>query len=82
MEIATTKLSSRGQIVIPLEMRKDMKEGDNLVIIKQGDDFLIKKEDKVTFDWSDVKVFADESLLAEAWLSPEDEEAFAYLQEK
>lgn len=82
MEIATTKLSSRGQIVIPLEMRKDMKEGENLVIIKQGNDILIRKEDKLSLDWSDVKVFADEKLLAEAWGSPEDDKAFAYLQEK
>ncbi|MDP1695605.1 MAG: AbrB/MazE/SpoVT family DNA-binding domain-containing protein [archaeon] len=82
MEIATTKLSSRGQIVIPLEMRKDMKEGENLVIIKQGDNFLIKKEESVLADWSDVKVFADDKLLEEAWGSPEDEKAFAYLQEK
>ncbi len=76
MEIATTKLSSRGQIVIPLEMRKDMKEGENLVIIKQGDNFLIKKEESVLADWSDVKVFADESLLAEAWGGPEEDEAW------
>ena len=82
MEIATTKLSSRGQIVIPLEMRKDMKEGENLVIIKQGNNLLIRKEDKISLDWGDIKAFADDKLLAEAWISPEDEKAFAYLQEK
>jgi len=27
MEIDTTKMSSRGQIVIPLDMRRDIKEG-------------------------------------------------------
>ena len=31
----TTKMSSRGQIVIPLEMRKDIKEGDKLIVIGQ-----------------------------------------------
>ena len=31
MEIAITKLSSKGQVVIPLELREDMKEGDKLI---------------------------------------------------
>lgn len=83
MEIATTKLSSRGQIVIPALMRKNIKEGENLVIIKKGDDLIIRKEEKardllsdIEFDWSDVANLADDKLLAEAWLSPEDEEAW------
>lgn len=87
MEVATTKLSSRGQIVIPSEMRGGFKEGDNFVIVRKGDDIILRKEKKakdllsnVEFDWNDVTNLADEKLLAEAWLSPEDEEAFAYLQ--
>jgi AbrB family looped-hinge helix DNA binding protein len=80
MEIATTKLSSRGQIVIPVEMRRHLKEGDNLVIMKKDDELLIKKQESFVSDWDDVRVLADEKLLAEDWLSPEDEEAFAYLQ--
>ena len=83
MEIATTKLSSRGQIVIPSEMRAGFKEGDEFVIIRKGDDLIIRKEEKakklladIEFDWSDVKFLADEKLLAEARLSPEDEEAW------
>jgi AbrB family looped-hinge helix DNA binding protein len=74
MEVATTKVSSRGQIVIPVEMRKDFKEGDNLVIIKKGEELIIKKEREVSSS------LADYSLLAKDWLSKEDEEAFAYLQ--
>ena len=76
MEIATTKLSSRGQIVIPVEMRKGFKEGDNLVMIKRGEELIIKKEQEIS------SAFADYNLLAEDWLSKEDEEAFAHLQEK
>lgn len=38
-----------------------------------------QKEDKTLSDWGDVKVLADEDLLAEAWLSPEDEEAWKNL---
>jgi len=37
MEIATTRVSSRGQIVIPVGMRTEFKEGDNLVIFRNGD---------------------------------------------
>ena len=43
MEIGTTKMSSKGQIVIPLKMRENMKEGDELFIIKDGERLIIKK---------------------------------------
>ncbi len=69
-EVATTKVSSRGQIVIPVGMRKNFVVGEELLIIRQGEDLLIKKQKKV------VMVLADEKLLAEDWLSPEDEEAW------
>ena len=70
MEIATSKLSSRGQIVIPIGLRSNFKEGDNLLIIKRGEELIIKKEGEVC------KIFADSSLLAGDWLSKEDEEAW------
>ena len=31
MIIDTTKMSSRGQVVIPIEMRKGINEGDKLI---------------------------------------------------
>ena len=43
MEIDFTKMSSKGQVVIPLEMRKGIKEGDKLVIIKNGEQIIMKK---------------------------------------
>ncbi len=43
MEIAITKLSSKGQIVIPLEMREDLVEGEKLVLVKSNGQFIIKK---------------------------------------
>ena len=43
MEIALTKISSKGQIVIPSKLREDMKEGDQLIIIKNGRQFILKK---------------------------------------
>lgn len=42
-DISITTMSSKGQVVIPLEMRKDLKEGDKLVIIKNKDQIILKK---------------------------------------
>ena len=41
---STTKLSSKGQIVIPEEIRENLnlKEGDQFVIIGQGDTVILK----------------------------------------
>ena len=36
-------MSSRGQIVIPLNMRNNLKEGDSLVIIKNDNQIILKK---------------------------------------
>ena len=70
MEIATTRLSSRGQIVIPVEMRSHLKEGDNLVIIRKGEELVLKKEKEAIMN------LIDTNLLAEDWLSKEDEVAW------
>jgi AbrB family looped-hinge helix DNA binding protein len=41
---ATTKLSSKGQVVIPEEVRNDLglSEGDQFVVIGQGDAVILK----------------------------------------
>jgi AbrB family looped-hinge helix DNA binding protein len=70
MEIATTKLSSRGQIVIPVSLRSGFEEGENLVILKEGEDLIIRKENKFS------SMLADEKLLSQDWLSVEDDEAW------
>jgi AbrB family looped-hinge helix DNA binding protein len=43
MEVALTKMSSKGQIVVPADMRKEFREGDKLVIIKVKDRLVLKK---------------------------------------
>ena len=43
MEIALTRMSSKGQIVIPSELREDMKEGEQLIIIKNDHQLILKK---------------------------------------
>lgn len=75
MLIDTTKISSRGQIVIPLDMRKDLNEGDKLIIIRNGDEIILKKS------ISETAILSEKSL-SKAWLSKEDEEAFAYFQKR
>ena len=43
MDIAITRMSSKGQVVIPSEMREDMKEGEKLIIIKNNHHLIFKK---------------------------------------
>jgi AbrB family looped-hinge helix DNA binding protein len=43
MDVAVTKVSSKGQVVIPLEMRGDFQEGDKLIIIKNEQQLIMKK---------------------------------------
>ena len=47
MDIAITKLSSKGQVVIPLEMRAGIKEGEKLLIIKSKGNIILKKASKL-----------------------------------
>ncbi len=43
MDIAITKMSSKGQVVIPQEMREGMKEGDKLILFKDNQRIIVKK---------------------------------------
>lgn len=43
MEIALTKMSSKGQVVIPSELREDIEEGEQLMIIKNNEQIILKK---------------------------------------
>jgi len=38
-----TKMSSKGQIVIPIEMRENIKQGEKLIVMKKKDSIIIKK---------------------------------------
>lgn len=69
VEIEITRMSSRGQVVIPLEMRKDIKEGEKLIVIRNGNEIILKKS------FNDLALLSDESL-AETWLTKEEDEAW------
>ena len=45
-QIDITKMSSKGQVVIPQELREDFNEGDKLVVIRNNDQIILKKADK------------------------------------
>jgi AbrB family looped-hinge helix DNA binding protein len=57
-EISITRMSSKGQIVIPQEMRKNFKEGDKMVIIKSGGKLIIKKATDIDENFKEDLEFA------------------------
>jgi len=58
MEVAITKISSKGQIVIPSHMRKDIVVGDEFLIIKEGDKLVMKKISELTKQLEEELLFA------------------------
>lgn len=45
-QIDITKMSSKGQVVIPQELRKDFNEGDKIIVIRNEDQIILKKANK------------------------------------
>ena len=43
VELAITRLSSKGQIVIPREMRKGMKEGEKIIAVQDGNRIVLQR---------------------------------------
>lgn len=60
-----TKMSSKGQVVIPNEMRKNIHEGDKLLIIKNKDQLIMKKASKLDVNLKEDLEFAKRT--EEAW---------------
>ena len=58
MEIEITKLSSKGQIVIPSSMRKGFNEGEKIILIKADDKIILKKASKMDEQFSEDIEFA------------------------
>ena len=65
VEINITRMSSKGQIVIPIEMRKDIKVGEKLIVIRKGDTILLKKAGKLDANLKEDLEFARRT--EEAW---------------
>lgn len=45
MKIDFTHISSKGQIVIPRDMREGFEEGQKFLLIREGDEIILKKAD-------------------------------------
>ena len=43
MNLAITKMSSKGQVVIPVEMRKDFPEGEKLIVFEAEGKIIMQK---------------------------------------
>ncbi len=69
MIIDTTRMSSRGQVVIPLDMRQDIKEGDKLIIIKKDDEIILKKSIPES-------AILSERSFAKTWFNKKEDEAW------
>ena len=69
MIIDTTRMSSRGQVVIPLDMREDIKEGDKLIVIRRDDEIILKKSIPES-------AILSEKSFARTWLNKKEDEAW------
>jgi AbrB family looped-hinge helix DNA binding protein len=69
MMIDITRLSSRGQVVIPLEMRTDLKEGDKLIVIRKNDEIILKKS-------IPENALLSERSFAKTWLNKKEDDAW------
>ena len=65
VEISMTKISSKGQVVIPREMRDKLKEGDKLVVIKNNGRIILKKMEDFNKNLQEDLEFAKRT--EEAW---------------
>jgi len=65
VEISITKISSKGQVVIPQEMRDKLKEGDKLVVIKNDGQIILKKMEDFNKNLQEDLEFAKRT--EEAW---------------
>ncbi len=65
MNIEITKMSSKGQVVIPKEMRKDIKEGETLVVIQNRKQIIIERMEDLDENFEEDFKFAKRT--EEAW---------------
>ncbi len=80
MELKTIKLSDKGQISIPKEIREGMhlKKGDKLVMITKGDKLILQRAEHIAKkleidDESMETMLASESALKKDWDNKYDE---------
>ena len=66
MDFAIAKVSTKGQIVIPRSLRKNIHAGDEFLIISDEERIILKNMISLTTDIKDDLVFAEK--VEKAWL--------------
>ncbi len=85
MIVKTVKVSEKGQIAIPREMRKKagINEGDDLIIVQRGDKLLLettnKIQERLQSEFSDLVKLSEKSLM-KLWDNKADEVWNKYLK--
>ena len=74
------RMSSKGQIVIPSSMRKDLKEGEDLIIVKDDERFILKKAEKLSEKIKEDLEFARRT--EEAWKEIDEGKFTSYSKEE
>ncbi|MFH1400514.1 MAG: AbrB/MazE/SpoVT family DNA-binding domain-containing protein [Nanoarchaeota archaeon] len=65
MDFAITRLSSKGQIVIPAYLRKDIEKGDEFLLVRDGNKIILKNMKRIAEDLKEDVKFAQK--IDEAW---------------
>ena len=65
MDVAITRISSKGQVVIPAEMRDNLHEGDKLLVFRNKDQIIMKQASKLDKNFEEDFEFAKKT--EEAW---------------
>ncbi len=87
MKFKTIKVSKKGQIAIPSDIRKDMgiSEGDELLLVKKGKRIMLEKasdlSEKLNDEFDDLLTLTENSL-RKIWDNREDEIWKCYLKDK
>ena len=79
-KINIIKVSSKGQIVIPQEMRDDIKEGDKLIVIQNDNQIILKKTEHFDKNIEEDLEFAKRT--EEAWKQIETGKSHSYSEEE
>ncbi len=85
--IKTIRVSEKGQIAIPIEIRErlDILQGDELVIVQNDQKLLIEKAPKISKkikdDFKDILKYSEQSL-KDVWDNPDDEIWNSYLKHR
>jgi len=65
MEFAIAKISTKGQLVIPASMRKDIRKGDEFLLVRQDNRFVLRNMRGIAKELKDDLGFAQR--VEEAW---------------